>query len=62
MGTIVKLKMMLCRLVPRTRRKINNELISSEYSFNQVVKNEVGIDLFTDKTSSKPIDIDISDD
>lgn len=37
-GTIVKLQMLLSRLVPRSRRKKTQELISSEHSFNQVIK------------------------
>lgn len=38
-GTIVKLQMLFSRLVPKTRRKASQELIASEHSFNQVVKN-----------------------
>ena len=54
-GTIVKIQMMLSRLVPRCRRKKTQELISSEQSFNQVIKTEVGVDLYSDKESCKTL-------
>ena len=54
-GTIVKLQMLFSRLVPQSRRKASNELIASEYSFNQVIKNEVGVEYFTDKKSNRPL-------
>jgi hypothetical protein len=46
---IVKMQMLLSRLVPKSRSKAQ-ELISSEHNFNQVAKNEVGVELFIDKT------------
>jgi hypothetical protein len=61
-GTIIKLQMLLSRLVPRSRRKKTQEVISSEQSFNQVIKSEVGVDLYSDKDSRKALKLDVSPD
>lgn len=58
---MVKMQMLLSRLTPKSRSR-SQELISSEHNFNQVAKNEVGVDLFIDKAESRPLQIDISED
>ena len=54
-GAITKMKMLLGRLMPRTRRVKSEELVASEHSFNQVTKTEVGVSLFKDQNRRKPL-------